>query len=47
MREKLTLLSTVGVSFAYLNWAKEKKVTNLMCDNCGLIQWFGADPQRW
>ena len=44
--EGSTLLSTVGVSFAHLNWAAEKKVTNLMCDNCGLIQWFGAAPQR-
>jgi hypothetical protein len=40
------LLSTVGMSFAHLNWATEKKVTTLMCDNCGLIQWFGAIPER-
>jgi hypothetical protein len=44
--EGSALLSTVGMSFAHLNWATEKKVTNLMCDNCGLIQWFGATPHR-
>lgn len=44
--EGSALLSTVGISFAHLNWATEKKVTNLLCDNCGLIQWFGATPQR-
>ena len=44
--EGSALLSSVGISFAHLNWATEKKVTNLMCDNCGLIQWFGAPPQR-
>ncbi len=44
--EGSALLSTVGVSFAHLNWATEKKVANLMCDNCGLIQWFGVSPQR-
>ncbi|HLN29362.1 MAG TPA: hypothetical protein VK395_16555 [Gemmataceae bacterium] len=43
--EGSALLSTVGISFAHLNWATEKKVTNLMCDSCGLIQWFGATPQ--
>ena len=44
--EGSALLSTVGMSFAHLNWATEKKVTNLMCDKCGLIQWFGATPLR-
>lgn len=44
--EGSALLSTVGISFAHLNWPTEKKVANLMCDNCGLIQWFGATPQR-
>jgi predicted nucleic-acid-binding Zn-ribbon protein len=44
--EGSALLSTVGMSFAHLNWATEKKVTNLMCDKCGLIQWFGATPHR-
>jgi len=44
--EGSALLSTVGISFAHLNWATEKKVMNLMCDNCGLIQWIGATPQR-
>jgi hypothetical protein len=36
----------LSMSFAHLNWAIEKKITTLMCDNCGLIQWFGAIPQR-
>lgn len=40
------MLNTVGVSFAHISWATEKKVTNLICDNCGLIQWFAAAPQR-
>ena len=44
--EGSALLSTVGVSFAHLNWPTEKKVTNLMCGTCGLIQWFGEIPQR-
>jgi hypothetical protein len=32
------LLSTVGMSFAHVNWATEKNVVTLMCYNCGLIQ---------
>ena len=44
--EGWTLLSTVGFTFAHLNWATEKKVANLMCDSCGLIQWFGTTPQK-
>ena len=44
--EGSALLSTVGISLDRLNWVTDKKVTNLMCDNCGLIQWFGATPQR-
>ncbi len=44
--EGSALLSTVGISVAHLNWATEKKVTNLMCDRCGLIQWFGTPPQN-
>jgi hypothetical protein len=44
--EGSALLSTVGISFAHLNWATEEKVTTLMCDKCGLIQWFGVTPQR-
>jgi hypothetical protein len=44
--EGSALLSTVGMSFAHLTWATEKNVTNLMCDNCGLIQWFGKPPHR-
>ena len=44
--EGSALLSTVGISFAHLNWATEKKVTNLMCNRCGLIQWFGVTPQK-
>ena len=32
--------------FAHLVWAAGKKVTNLMCGTCGLIQWFGEIPQR-
>lgn len=44
--EGSALLSTVGISFAHLNWATEEKVTTLMCDKCGLIQWFGVAPQR-
>jgi Zn ribbon nucleic-acid-binding protein len=43
--EGSALLSTVGISFAHLNWATEEKVTTLMCDQCGLIQWFGVTPQ--
>ena len=44
--EGSALLSTGGLSFARLEWATEKKVTTLMCDNCGLIQWFGIAPQN-
>ena len=41
--EGSALLGTVGISFAHLNCPTEKKVTNLPCDNCGLIQWFGGN----
>ncbi len=44
--EGSAVVSTVGMSFAHLTWATEKQVATLMCDNCGLIQWFGAAPQR-
>ncbi len=40
------LLGEVGISFAHHNWATQKKVTNLMCDRCGLLQWFGTTPQK-
>jgi hypothetical protein len=44
--EGSALLSMVGIWFDHLTWTTEKKVPNLMCDNCGLIQWFGAGPRK-
>ncbi|WP_165245230.1 hypothetical protein [Paludisphaera soli] len=43
--EGRTLMNTPGMSFANLDWA-DRRATTLMCERCGLVQWFGLEPQR-
>jgi hypothetical protein len=44
--EGSALLSTVGLRFLNLDAGWADNATTLMCDQCGLIQWFGMPPQR-
>jgi len=37
------MLNTSGMTLLGLDWANRTAAT-LMCDNCGLIQWFGKKP---
>ncbi len=37
------LLNTSGASFASLDWLN-KSGTALVCENCGLIQWYAKRP---
>jgi uncharacterized protein len=39
------MLNTRGATFLKLDWADQAGVT-LICDNCGLIQWFAKAPVR-
>ena len=39
------LLNTAGASLLNLDWLN-KSGTALVCENCGLIQWFGKQPDR-
>lgn len=36
---------TAGLSFLNLDWANRSAAT-LACTNCGLIEWFLADPEE-
>ncbi len=42
--EHEALLNTTGATFAKLDWLN-KSGTALICENCGLIQWFGKRPE--
>ncbi len=42
--EHEALLNTTGATFAKLDWLN-KSGTALICENCGLIQWFGMRPE--
>ena len=37
------MLNTAGMTLLGLDWANRTAVT-LMCDQCGLIHWFGKPP---
>ena len=39
------LLNTTGATFAHLNWI-DKSGTALICETCGLIQWYAKKPDR-
>ncbi|RYD81820.1 MAG: hypothetical protein EOP84_10385 [Verrucomicrobiaceae bacterium] len=43
--EREALLNTSGASFVGFDWLN-KSGSALLCDNCGLIQWFGKKPER-
>ena len=38
------MLNTAGMTFLGLDWANRTAIT-LMCENCGLIHWFGKAPE--
>ena len=42
--EHEALLNTTGATFVKLDWLN-KSGTALICENCGLIQWFGRRPE--
>ncbi len=44
-REQEALLNTTGMTLANLDWLN-KSGTALLCDNCGLIQWYAKKPDR-
>ncbi len=39
------LLNTTGATFVKLDWLNKSGMA-LICENCGLIQWFGKKPER-
>ena len=43
--EHEALLNTTGATFLNLDWLN-KSGTALICENCGLIQWFGKKPEK-
>ncbi len=43
--EHEALLNTTGATLVNLDWLN-KSGTALICENCGLIQWFGKKPER-
>jgi predicted nucleic-acid-binding Zn-ribbon protein len=44
-QEQEALLNTTGATMVNLDWLN-KTGTALICENCGLIQWFGKRPER-
>ena len=43
--EGRVLYPAFRMTLPHVDWAHEKPAT-LMCDHCGLIQWFGVEPER-
>jgi hypothetical protein len=43
--ERAGLLTTAGAAFLNLSWA-DKNATALVCNHCGLMQWFYVAPKR-
>jgi uncharacterized protein len=44
-KEREALLNTTGATLVNLDWLN-KSGTALVCENCGLIQWFAKKPDR-
>lgn len=44
-REHEALLNTGVATLVGLDWL-DKSGTALMCESCGLIQWYGKKPER-
>jgi hypothetical protein len=44
-QEREALLNTTGASLVGLDWLN-KSGTALVCERCGLIQWFAKRPER-
>ena len=43
--KRVAQLNTAGMTFFDLDWMNGSG-TALVCTNCGLIQWFGKEPER-
>jgi hypothetical protein len=44
-QEKEALLNTTSATLLSLDWT-DKSGTALLCENCGLIQWYAKKPTR-
>jgi predicted nucleic-acid-binding Zn-ribbon protein len=44
-QEKEALLNTTGATLAGVDWL-DQSGTALVCENCGLIQWYAMKPER-
>lgn len=44
-QEREALLNTTGATFLRVDWL-DRSGTALICENCGLIHWFGKKPER-
>lgn len=44
-QEQEALLNTTGATLFKLDWL-DKSGTALICDRCGLIQWYARKPER-
>lgn len=44
-QEQEALLNTSGASLVNLDWLN-KSGTALVCENCGLIQWYAKRPEK-
>ena len=44
-QEQEALLNTTGMTLANLDWLNMSG-TALLCENCGLIQWYAKKPDR-
>jgi hypothetical protein len=44
-REQEALLNTTNATLVRLDWL-DKSGTALLCENCGLIQWYAKKPER-
>lgn len=44
-REKEALLNTTSATLLHVDWL-DQSGTALVCENCGLIQWYAKKPER-
>ena len=44
-QEKEALLNTTSATLFHLDWL-DKSGTALLCEDCGLIQWYAKKPER-
>ena len=44
-QEREALLNTAGMTLANMDWLNQSG-TALVCENCGLIQWYAKKPEK-